>query len=1013
MAARSLADAVTESFYTWEIRGRGWMLADYPVSLEPPFRPLLFLPLLREEHATSIDDGKRPTFASALIDRAKRLLGGASRARAVATPFEEEPPYPAFPRGCLAPLRLIVPVDSDARPEVIGQLWSALSAALHPLSFEIIGAAGNVALQLVCADTDHNGVQTHLEAFLPEIAVTIDEDLLSAAWNSDAFHAVVDVGLAHEFFLPLPGAGSPIDLYAALIPALAQTRSDEFLMLQVLVEGVRNPWKSAVDEALDDGAGGCVIADASWFLSSARAKTNSPLYAVVMRIVAQAETAARAWELVQSTQAFLLQFANPSGNALVPLANDSYPDDAHAWAVCERQSFRTGMILSADELVALCHLPDQSVRHPALTRMVKRTVPLPATAHGRALSLGEHEHHGRLSTAGLDLESRFAHLWIVGGSGTGKSTLMTHLVLEDIANGHGILVLDPHGDLIDDIVARIPDDRLDTVIRFDPSDEAFPVGFNILNARTDIERNLLASDLVAIVRRFATSWGDTMSTVLGEAVLALLAHPSGGTLVDLRRFLLDDGARKKYLAAIPDPDIRSFWEKDYPLIGSRSIGPLISRLDTFLRARIIRNIVGQQGGKLDLGEAMRSGKVVLARLAKGLIGEEHASLLGSLLIAKLNQLALARQADPPSARRPFFCYADEFQNFVTPSMESLATEGRKYRLGLILAHQMLAQLSEVPRIEGALLSNCHTRVVFRVGEHDARKFADGFASFDASDLATQRRGEAIVRIGSAADNFNLRTLPLARVDDDVAEARRHTVIAHTRTHYALPRDDVADILARAYADNDERRASPEGEKENAARVVVPVTSAPENTPPAERKKKTATTPADPLPASGRGGEMHKYLQHLVKRLAEERGFRATIEGVAGYGQADVVLHRDDIVVGCEISITTDAAHEKENLQKCLAAGFTRIFFISPEKKQRDKIAALLRKDLAGAPISVLAPEDIVTAIDALGIAPTGTESVVRGYKVKVTRQMLSPDDEVARRKAVAGVIARTIERKQV
>ena len=166
-------------------------------------------------------------------------------------------------------------------------------------------------------------------------------------------------------------------------------------------------------------------------------------------------------------------------------------------------------------------------------------------------------------------------------------------------------------------------------------------------------------------------------------------------------------------------------------------------------------------------------------------------------------------------------------------------------------------------------------------------------------------------------------------------------------------------------------------------------------------------PSEGVPQTGRGGQMHKYLQHLVKPLAEERGFRALIEAAAGQGQVDVRLEREGLIVGCEISVTTNAAHEIENLQKCVAAGFARIILISPERKQRDAVAKLIRTEMADARIDVIGPEEVVTALDALGLQPQSTETVVRGHKVKMTRQDVSPGEALSRRNAVAAVIARS------
>lgn len=1002
MPTATIAEFITASFYAWETRGRGWMQAEYPVQLEPPYRPFFLLPHLAPERFAPIDDGKRHTIASFLIDGTKRLLQHKESPEPIPA-FVEQPAFPALPCDQRAVLGLSIPPDAHEHPETMAQCITALAAARFPLSFEVLGGGGNITLQLACGTTDCDQVRDIIEGFFPEVAVTLIDDRLTEVWDESADHLVIDCGLSEEFFLPLPGREDfRIDPYVPLVAALSAAGSGEFLLLQVLIAPALNPWNTAIHRALDDGEGGCLIGDAPWFLDAAKKKTASRLFAALVRIGVQADDRARGGELLKRMQPFLLQYAAPNGNALLPLSNEDYPDELHAAALCARESYRTGMLLSAAELVALVHLPDASVRHPALLRAVVRSTALPHSATGHDLILGIHRHRGLMREAGIDHESRFAHTWVIGGSGTGKSTLLASMALQDITSGYGIAVFDPHGDLVDDIAARIPEERIGDVILFDPSDTAYPVGFNILEARTEIERNLLSSDLVAIVRRFTTSWGDTMSSVLGEAVLALLMHKDGGTLVELRRFLRDDSFRAQYLAGVRDHDVRQFWQRDYPLIGNKSIGPLLARLDAFLRPRIVRHIVGQPRAALDLAQVMEGGKIFLVKLSKGLIGEENASLLGSLLVSKFHQLALARQETPKEQRRPFFCYCDEFQHFVTPSMEALATEGRKYRFGLTLAHQMRAQLADVPRIEGALLGNCHTRIVFRVGEGDAKVLGQGFGFFTADDILRLGLGEAIARIGGAANDFNLRTIPLKQVDTEEAGVRRAAIVARTRERYAVPREELEAVAPP--------EPVPEQIPTEATPTTPPVAVAPTPRPPPMPpgvletfRKRTPPIPASP----GRGGAMHKYLQQLIKRLAEERGFRATVEGAAGDGQADVLLVREGLTIACEISITTDVAHEAENLKKCLAAGCTRVFFISPEKKQREKVTAFISTSLPDAPIHVLAPEDIVPALDALGV-PQMIETTVRGYKVKVSRRKSSPEEDAERRKAIAGVIAKRL-----
>ena len=982
MATPTLAERITQSFYAWEVRGRGWMTADYPVLLEPPFRPLLLLP--SDDVPERIDDGKRHTILSRLV---AWLSGERDRVAAVPEPFDEQPPFEALDHGPLVTLALAIPPDFTASRGVMVELLSALATAQAPVSFEIVGRAGTVSIQITVAEDDAQHVISYLESFAPEVVITPHDDLLALSHRRGATVRAIDFGLSDEFFVPLRTDLS-VDSYVSLIPALASAGAGEFLTLQVVFTRTVNPWAKAIHEALDDGDGGCIMDDAPWFLRAAGMKTRASLVSAVVRVGAQAHTEERALALIRGVHAFVSQVRDPGGNELVALEDSG----ADAWTMLrDRQSVRTGMILSTAELAVLANLPDASVRSPALVRSRRKTAPIPRVAQGHAYVLGENLHRCVHTPVSIDVESRFAHTWVLGGSGTGKSTLLANLVLHDLEAGHGLAVFDVHGDLIDDILARVPARRRDDVILFDPGDTEYPIGFNILRANSELEATVLGADLVSIFRRLSTSWGDTMTTVLSEAILAMLHHPEGGTLVHLRRFLVEDAFRASWLASIPDPDVRYFFEHEYKVIGSRSLGPLLTRLDAFLRMRVMRNIVGVRKPALDLGSVMNSGKVFLARLPKGEIGEANAVLLGSLLLAKLTEQALMRQALPREDRLPFFVYVDEAQHFAVPSVESLATEGRKYRVGLVLAHQGRAQLSATPSLESALLANCHTRIVFRVGDEDARYLGKGFLHFEEDDLKALGRGEALVRVGSRDADCNVRTRPLAKVDESVARALRESIRDATRGQYAS-KVEAIELPA----------PSPVSTVPVVPPEIAPVPVPASPTPAPHEPIKMPATP-------GRGGQMHKYLQHLVKRLAEERGFRATIEGIAGPGQVDVRLERDDLLVGVEVSVTTDYEHELANVRKCIDAGFSKVIVVSSEKKVRTKLIDAMRDDAIQI-VTVIGPEDIVDVLDALDIPSPPKQSVVRGYKVKVSRQNLSSTDAVGRRGAVAAVLAKAMGR---
>jgi GTPase SAR1 family protein len=297
------------------------------------------------------------------------------------------------------------------------------------------------------------------------------------------------------------------------------------------------------------------------------------------------------------------------------------------------------MILNSDELIGFVHLPSSAVRSSIFERQSTKTKAAPMIArHGNGLLLGNNDHAGQTVEVRLSPEQRTRHCHIIGASGTGKSTLLFNLIRQDIENGAGIAVLDPHGDLIDRILGIIPQSRIDDVVLVDPSDSEYSVGFNILSAHSDLEKNLLASDLVAVFQRLSTSWGDQMNSVLKNAILAFLESDRRGTLADLQQFLIEKEFRNDFLKSVRDTYVVNYWHKSFPLLsGTKSIGSILTRLDTFLAQKPIRYMVSQPENRLDFAHIMDSSKIFLAKLPEGLLGRENSHLLGSLLVSKFQQ----------------------------------------------------------------------------------------------------------------------------------------------------------------------------------------------------------------------------------------------------------------------------------------------------------------------------------------------------------------------------------------
>jgi hypothetical protein len=349
---------------------------------------------------------------------------------------------------------------------------------------------------------------------------------------------------------------------------------------------------------------------------------------------------------------------------------------------------------------------------------------------------------------------------------------------------------------------------------------------------------------------------------------------------------------------------------------------------------------------------------------------------------------------------------------VTPSLGALLSEGRKYGLGLTLAHQTLAQLDSVKQVAAALLGNAYARVVFRVGGSDARQLADGFCFFASDDIERLARGQAIVRVGGKANDCNLVTSPLSPAASDDAAARTAEVIALSRAQFATPIAELKATLAEWYRQKEPKTQTAEPiPAPRPESVEVPDVRAPSESPDIATRAKPKRAPPPDLPSLGRGGTKHKYLQHLIKRLAEERGFRAVIEDAAGDGRADIVLRKDKLTIGCEISVTTSVEQEVANLTKCLRAKFDHILFVCADARRREKVRAALasvQPDVQN--VIFLGPDDVVTVLDRVDPATQPTEATIRGYKVKVSRQSVSASDITARRSAVAEVIARSLSK---
>lgn len=1010
---------LTAQFKHWEHRHRGWYVFDIPVHLEP----LHFAFLSHGEPLEYADYRKPPPECSQEMPDDDDMV--------FAIPYMvEDPPVLAlaitFPKGHRI---------SAAETE---QFLIMLANCNEPVSFELIATSEQITVQYMCHETDRSFVKQQLKAYFPACSISEQKDallqILAEEW------AMVDFGLDQEFMRPVAQASSfDPDPYTSLFGVLENLDVETGAAVQILFRGCRNHWEGSIINSVTHQDGNSFFRDTPEMPQLAKQKVAAPLFAVVIRVIGTAETEETAEDICAGLGAAIMHFSRSQTNSLIPLFNDNYDSVDHYGDILLRQSRRTGMLLNSKELAQFAHYPSGSIVSRKLQRETRKTKAVPSTATGHRLILGANEHEAKRTLVSLHSSLRTKHAHIIGSTGTGKSTLLLNMIVQDIEQRTGVCVLEPHGDLIEKVLTYIPEDRIKDVVLIDPADSEYPVGFNILSAQNSFENDILASDLVAAFKRLSTSWGDQMGSVMANAILAFLESSTGGNLADLRRFLVEKEYRAAILRTVTDPSILYYWKHEYPLLKTNSIGSILTRLDSFLRPKLIRNMVCQEKS-LDFGKLMDEGKIVLVKLSQGLIGAENSFLLGTFIVSKLQQAAMARQATDQANRKDFFLYVDEFHHFVTPSMCSILSGTRKYNFGLVLAHQTLTQIPDSELTDLVLAAG--TRICFRLTETDAKKLSPGFAAFEPADLQNLATGEAIARIETPEQDFSLQTIPLQ--PPDIATEVQEQIIAYSRSRYGTHRQEVEEALIKKLGITTEE---PKPEPKKPAAPVEPVQKEPEKAPPTITEQPTPILPVaqekeseilvkpkeeKKLPDFLKEPEIREvkvitdtpqgieYLQQAEKRrhtdlknrIRREAGFRqfiATTEQATAdrKGYVDVSLVRNSYKIAVEVSVTTTATWELHNVQKCLADNYNLVVVCSDDTKQLEKIRAVIHTSLSEteqAKVMVCLPEVFFEHLDSVAQEESSTKQKMKGWNVKKVVQAVTPEELELNKKIVKRVL---------
>lgn len=748
-----------------------------------------------------------------ILAAATLMAAGLAIRRSRNTPHRIREPATSF--------RLRLPRDGQFSPAQAAAWFASLSPLLTregpPLSLELRGEARELVVLATVPDRQAAALRTQLSVWLPGARLEAAEERADLPVGARVLALRLQRPALYPLRLPgkeepdplsgllgaLSGEADRAGLRLTLAPAPADWRRWAPAALDAAEQAHSLPprgawfWLWSLRQALAPPAPGSRSATSTNDPADLQEKARAPVFDVrgVLWVAAasNARAEARLRELLGHLQ---LATRHPAGNTLQAAGAPrvlAAGDEAVAAA--------PAMALSAGDLAALVHLPptSQALLGSDPSRQVAAPPSLlpPAGDPGDSLAvLGEALGPGGPVPFGLGPEERRLHMLLLGKTGTGKSTLLASILKQNLERGHGVGLIDPHGDLAEQVLSLVPPERHHQVLYFNPADRDWPVGFNLLASATPADRPLVASGVVGVFKKiYGDSWGPRLEHFLRNAVLAILESPSPSLLV-LPRLLTDRPFRQQLLEHVHDPVLRTFFKVEYegydPRWRAEAISPILNKVGQFLASPLVRNVVGQSGAGFDLRHLMDKGGIFVANLSSGRIGEDNSALLGGLLVAGFQLAAMSRSERQETDRRDFYLVVDEFQHFANDSFAAILSEARKYRLSLTLSHQYLEQLPDP--VLAAVLGNVGSLCVFRVGAGDAARLVKELApAFDGQDLVhlpNYRFCARITRAGTTLPAFTARTLALPSADRDVS-----LVVEQSRRRWARPRVEVETEIA--------------------------------------------------------------------------------------------------------------------------------------------------------------------------------------------------------------------------
>lgn len=635
-------------------------------------------------------------------------------------------------------------------------------------------------------------VQSLLTSSFPQIKISRTTDPLDIILKNKRI-AVGEMRLTNSFYYPIKTYLDfrDVDPLSSLLGFLSKQPKELQFMIQIVLSQASINWQDQTTAA----------AAKMYYDASAGRYTQNPQKMLMMKKASfqGGKTAIRLLVASQNPSIdpypFLLNLAGTFGSFSLGEGNQfafHRPLLFKNWLIDKIKKRRLryfenqSQILNAQELATLWHPPGyllQGIRNIAWGKTLKGEPPENLPVASRLTEeekvnvnfFAKTEFKNQETIFGIKTEDRRKHLYIIGKTGAGKSTLIANMAIDDIRRGRGLGIIDPHGDLSETVLDYIPKRRINDVVYLEPYDLERPFALNVLEVKNKQQKDLVASGIVSIFYKlYRDSWGPRLEYILRNVILTLLEVPNT-TLVDVLNLLAHQDFRKKITTQLKDPVLRNFWEKEFAKMPDRlraeAVSPIQNKVGQFVTSRMIRNIIGSPTSTINLEEIMDQGKILILNLSQGKLGEDNAALLGAMIITQIQLAAMNRSFQKEEERRDFFLYVDEFQNFATTSFVKILSEARKYRLSLTLANQYIDQLDEIVR--KAIFGNVGTLISFVVGAQDAYFLSKEFGKiYSENDLVSLGKHEIVLKLsidGMTSSPFPAKTLPLPALKNDNRE----------------------------------------------------------------------------------------------------------------------------------------------------------------------------------------------------------------------------------------------------